>query len=477
VTHAGADYQDLFLERFREDGGTWYEFEGGWKKADIRHEVISVRDGDTVEIDVTVTDHGPIIEGDPATGHGIAFRYTATATDNPIAQASLAMLKAGSADELDESMRHWVDPCNNFLFADVHGNIGYLTRGKVPIRSAANAWLPVPGWTGEHEWQGDIPFEEMPRSRNPDTGYIVTANNRIVGEDYPHYLALDYAPEYRARRIRERVKELQGATVADMASVHAERVSIPGRVYAKVLAGVSPRDEASGRAQTKLASWDGSMDPDSVAATIYSAFRLRLHAAILDHLFGPLAEEMLSATGRGAPGHLRTLSSLLVTMAEKDDTSSLPPGVDWRSMAATALAEGVADLADRLGDDMDAWQWGRVHHTAPWHTLSDAFPDLAGLLDPPQVPMGGDGDTPQAGSYSPAGPYTMTGMSVARYVFDLGDWSNSAWITPLGPSGHPGSPHYSDQAPIWGKVDLIPMLYGWDGIESASESEQTLEAG
>jgi penicillin amidase len=166
---------------------------------------------------------------------------------------------------------------------------------------------------------------------------------------------------------------------------------------------------------------------------------------------------------------------LLVTMAEKNDTSLLPPGTDWRSLAATALAEGVADLAERLGDDMGSWWWGRVHQTAPRHTLSDAIPGLAGMLDPPQVPMGGDGDTPQAGSYSPAGPYTMTSMSVARYVFDLGDWSNSAWITPLGPSGHPGSPHYADQAPVWGNVDLIPMLYDWDRIESASESQQTLE--
>ena len=475
VTHAGADYQDLFMERFRGDGSAWYESERGWREADVRRETVSVRDGDPTEIDVTVTDHGPIIEGGPEAGHGLAFRYTATAETNPMAQASLAMLKATSADEIDESMREWVDPCNNFLFADVHGDIGYLTRGKVPVRSAANAWLPVPGWTGEHEWRGTIPFEEMPRSRNPDTGYIVTANNRIVGEEYPYYLALDYAPEYRARRILERLEDIASATVADMSSVHAERVSIPGRVYARLLAGADPLDEASSRAQAKLAAWDGSMEPDSVAATIYSAFRLRLDAAVLRHLVGDLVEEMLSAAGRGAPGHLRTLAASLVTTADRGDTSPLPDGQDWRSLAARALSEGVADLRERLGDDMESWRWGRVHHTAPRHTLSDAFPGLAGLLDPPRIPMGGDGDTPQAGSYSPARPFTMTGMSVARYVFDPGDWSRSAWVTPLGASGHPGSPHYADQADVWGRVDLIPMLYDWDSIESAAESRQTLE--
>ena len=90
-----------------------------------------------------------------------------------------------SADDLVESQRRWVDPCNNFLFADVDGNYGYLCRGRIPVRSRVNGWLPVPGWTGEHEWQGDIPFEELPVSINPQEGYIATANNRPVGEDYP----------------------------------------------------------------------------------------------------------------------------------------------------------------------------------------------------------------------------------------------------------------------------------------------------
>jgi penicillin amidase len=91
------------------------------------------------------------------------------------------------------------------------------------------------------------------------------------------------------------------------------------------------------------------------------------------------------------------------------------------------------------------------------------------------VPLGGDGDTPQAGSYAPAAPYVMTNMSVARYVFDTADWHNSRWIVPLGTSGHPGSPHYADQSPIWGEIDLIPMLYDWESIIADAESAQQLE--
>ena len=160
-----------------------------------------MRNGQPVEIDVSVTHHGPVIIGDPAQGYALALRYAALAEPNASFDALLPMLRAPGVDEFEEALRPWVDPCNNILFADVHGQIGYRTRGQVPIRSRANAWLPVPGWTGEHEWQGMIPFEDMPRLRNPEAGFMVTANNRIVDQTYPRYLALHYEPGFRARRI------------------------------------------------------------------------------------------------------------------------------------------------------------------------------------------------------------------------------------------------------------------------------------
>jgi penicillin amidase len=162
------------------------------------------------------------------------------------------MLFAKNADEIDESMRQWVDPCNNLVFGDTQGNIGYLNRGQVPIRPIANAWLPVPGWTGEHEWEGSIPFEDLTRISNPDSGFFVTANNRIAGEDYPYFIALDFAPEYRARRIHDRLTDMTGATVEDMAAVHSEIVSIPAQVYSKIIARTPPRNVLSAAAKDQM---------------------------------------------------------------------------------------------------------------------------------------------------------------------------------------------------------------------------------
>jgi len=172
--------------------------------------------------------------------------------------------------------------------------------------------------------------------------------------------------------------------------------------------------------------------------------------------------------------HAIHLKALFETMAKNGDTSALPPGADWESLGAQALAEGVAFLKELAGDDMDGWTWGRVHSTRHRHYLSQSFPDLGELLDPPSVPMGGDGDTPHAASYASTDPFTVTTSSSARYVFDTVDWDNSRWVTPLGASGHPGSPHYTDQMPVWADTKLVPMLYAWDRITAEAESRQEL---
>ena len=476
VTHANADYQDLFVERFSSEEPPRYEFKGEWRPAEVYHETIAVKGGSPVELDVTVTHHGPIIAGDPARGFGVAFRYTATAAPNRSADALLPMIRAASASELEESMRPWVDPANNFVYADIHGEIGYLTRGQVPIRSKANAWIPVPGWTGEHEWKGAIPFEEMPRSRNPETGYIVTANNRITSPEYPHYIGFDFTPGFRAERVTARLLALgTKATADDMAAVHADRVSIPAQMYVGLLDRVQPLDAPSAEAKRRLLAWDGDMDRDIVAPTIFSAFQDSLVRDVIGHILGPLAQDVLEGVGRGGPAHVSRLRARFPSMIRDGDRSLLPPGSDWASVMARALADAVEWLRRELGEDMNAWRWGRLHRTRPRHTLSPSFPHLAGLLDPLSIPISGDGDTPQAAGYSLAEPGVVTGTSVARYVFDLSNWSNSGWIIPLGASGHPGSPHYADQSDNWREVQLIPMVYEWDRIAAHAESHQTLQ--
>ncbi|MBU16400.1 MAG: hypothetical protein CL725_01700 [Chloroflexi bacterium] len=473
VTHTAADYQDLYVERF-QDGK--YLYKDRWLDAETHDETIKVRDGTDVHTKVTVTQHGPVIAGYPDQGSGLAFKYTATERASTWPEILWRMLRVENSKELVDSMSGWVDPCNNLLFADIHGNMGYLCRGRIPIRSRVNGWLPVPGWMGEHEWEGDIPFDELPVSINPPEGYIATANNRPVGADYPHYIAIDFTPEFRVRLVTEGLKSLHRPTAKDMEQVHAQRVSIPALAYLGVVKQIDPKDAAIKAAKDLLLDWNGEMNANQVQPTIYSAMRDAMLKEVLEtNLTEKLAYDAWHPADRGLGSFSNRLKARLVAMIEQDDRSLLPEGDTWPTAVARALSKAVATLSERLGGDMGQWQWERVHQARPKHNLSAAFPELAELLDPPAVPSSGDGDTPLQGGYSPANPATVTSLSVARYSYDPSDWENSLWVVPLGSSGHPGSPHYADQSETWRQVKMIPMGYDWGRIEASCETKQTLE--
>ena len=473
VTHTAADYQDLYVERF-QDGK--YLYKDRWLDAETHDETIKVRDGTDVHTKVTVTQHGPVIAGYPDQGSGLAFKYTATERASTWPEILWRMLRVENSKELVDSMSGWVDPCNNLLFADIHGNMGYLCRGRIPIRSRVNGWLPVPGWMGEHEWEGDIPFDELPVSINPPEGYIATANNRPVGDDYPHYIAIDFTPEFRVRLVTEGLKSLHRPTAKDMEQVHAQRVSIPALAYLGVVKQIDPKDAATKAAKDLLLDWNGEMNANQVQPTIYSAMRDAMLKEVLEtNLTEKLAYDAWHPADRGLGSFSNRLKARLVAMIEQDDRSLLPEGDTWPTAVARALSKAVATLSERLGGDMGQWQWERVHQARPKHNLSAAFPELAELLDPPAVPGSGDGDTPLQGGYSPANPATVTSLSVARYSYDPSDWENSLWVVPLGSSGHPGSPHYADQSETWRQVKMIPMGYDWGRIEASCETKQTLE--
>ncbi len=476
VTHTAADYQDLYIEQLRDGERPQYLFKGEWRDAEVYHETVRSSSGREEPVSVVVTSHGPIVSGGPGTGSGMALKYTATESASGWSAILWQMLRARSAGELAESQRGWVDPCNNFLFADVDGNYGYLCRGRIPIRSRVNGWLPVPGWTGEHEWQGDIPFEELPRSINPPEGYIATANNKPVGDDYPHYIAVDFTPEFRVRSVTQGLLSLNKPAAPDMARVHSQRVSIPSLAYLSVLPGLEPQDSLSAVARDRLLAWDGSMDAHRVEPTIYSAMRDALLKEVIDRNLPPdLADAAWRPADRGLGSFGNRLKARMVEMLRQDDRSLLADGDTWPAAVSRALARGVVGLRDRLGEDIDGWRWDRIHRAAPKHTLSDAFPELGGLLDPPGIPHSGDGDTPLQGGYSPAAPATVTSLSVARYSYDTSNWDDSLWVVPLGSSGHPGSPHYHDQSETWRRVEMVPMRWDWDAIIAGSETRQTLE--
>ena len=477
ITHLSADYQDLYIEQFNTDDPNYYKYKDEWIKAEKISETIKVKDSNDIYISVWVTKHGPIISGNPGQGSAISFKYTATTGEKNWADVIPKILVAKNCEQLKESMRKWVDPCNNLLMADVEGNIGYLARGEIPIRPTANALLPVPGWTGTHEWEANIPFEELPSSINPESGFIATANNRPVEQDYPYYISMDYAPGYRAERIIANVNTITNASVEDMAKIHADRLSIPAKEYVAYLSRVTPLDDDSKTAKDLLTKWNCHMDKDQIEPTIYSAWRDQVLITFLNYNLGEeLTSEACNPADRGQGLFLGRIKGRIIDQMLSGDDTLLPPGKSWPVFMATALSSAMQNLKASLGEDLTLWKWSEVHKTKPRHTLSFIFPDMEDLLDPPSVSMSGDGDTPLAGSYPPLHFADIGGLSVVRYAFDLSNWDHSLWSVPLGSSGNPGSEHYHDQTDTWSQVKMSAMTYDWDKIIAEAESHQVLNS-
>jgi penicillin amidase len=475
ITHADADSQDLYLERF---SGRDYLTEDGWAPADVRRERIDVRGGSPVTVPVWATRHGPVVHGSPDSGIALALKWTGTHRANRGFECLLPMLTAGSAAELCDAQRGWVDPVNNLVCADVAGDIGYQCRGEVPARSSdCGRRLPVAGWDGRCEWTSAVPFDELPRTVDPAAGYVMTANNAIVDGDAP-YLSYTFAQPFRAERLRSLLDGRTGLTVDALAGMQADTVSLAARGWGRVLGplgSIGPLgDERAEAARALLAGFDGDLAAESAQALLYACFVRALAAGLYRPILGPATWDWV-ASGTLAP----TLS--LIRRWLGNDTWELLGMPVPSDGAAGAADDGAAERRERVlaavpaalasawsaavaigGPDPRQWRWGDAHQAALVHPLEGAGAGDgagAGAGWPAGVPMGGDADTIQAAGYGwrAGAPFTVSSLSVYRQVVDLADGSSASSVIPGGASGDPADPHFADQLAEWAAGRRIPM--------------------
>lgn len=447
ITHGMADDTDVFVER----GPLAVE----------RTETIHVRGEVSVEVACASTPRGPIVLGDPASDDpALGIQWTAWHGPDTTFESLWPMLTATDVDAFESSLSPWVIPVNSVLSADTSGNISFQVRGRVVERPTANRWAPVPG-DDAHCWEGidSVPFEQLHHWRNPERGFLVTANNRI--SEQPPYVSLDFSGPARHDRIVELLTALEpeGADVAAMTEIHRDVHSSVAVNLLPLLRNATPTTTAGQTARASLADWNAELTADSVGATIYSGVRLQWVNEVaqrlgLDgaHLIEPGFPTPLFS-GRA----LFSASHRLLT----GDRWQLLPGMEPDGLPAVlgaAFDRVGADLAERFGPDPTEWRWDRTHTMVSPHPLATARPELADL-HPPIDGVAGDGDTVRCASINPRhGDRAATG-SVARYVFDLADWDRSGWVVPHGVSGVRGSGHDLDQRRAWLDGELLPMAY------------------
>jgi len=491
-TFANEDVMDLFIEKVNPDNPNQYEADGQWVDFETRRETVQVVGGDPVEVTVRSTRHGPVIsevyaplmnEGDPRDKeftpfkdragidlpqhYVIALSWTALAPSSPL-DAIWGFSRAENWEEFRAAARSLHVPGQNLVYADVDGNIGYQTSGDVPIRKKGDGALPVPGWTGEYDWTGFIPFEEMPYTFNPAESYIAPANNKIVGEDYPHFISLDWDYGFRAGRIVDLIESAPGKLdIPYFQKMQADSYDASAETYVPLLRQIDARFASPNEAIAfdLLKDWDYQARSDSSAAAVYAAFWKHLLKNTFDD---ELPERYRPSGGDRWFEMMRTIEA---DSAWWDDKST-PETVETRAeILKRSFTDAVAELEETLGNDPADWKWGDLH-VANFRngTLGQSgLPPLEALFNRGSFPTGGGKSLINATSWNSTESYEVTNLPSMRMIVDLGDLNSSVTVHTTGQSGHAYHPHYIDMAEMWANIQYYPML--WEPIEVMSQAE------
>jgi penicillin G amidase len=448
-TNAMADVMDLFVERI---DGDRYEFEGEWLPVETIGEEIRVKGRSEREtLEVRSTHHGPIVNACLGADDAEPLALRWSVLDLPaMSEAQVLVHEVTSGEELEALLGEHAAPVSNLIWADRHGHIGYRTVGRVPARRGDCPDLPKPGWTGEYEWEGLVPYEEMPAARDPGCGYLISANNRIASDDAPH-ISSDYLDGYRARRIEELILGTAEHDLNSFEEMQTDNFSIPGLETVHRLARLTPRDQREVAAIERLKSWDGRLGPDTIGGSIYQAFTMRFarevaRLAIRDR---DLAERWLDRSHSGFTNHVTSpwrWHSHLLKLWEEDDDDLI--GLSWDELALDCLRGGLDDLADRFGPDPEGWRWGRIHRLDFPHAFAGANPLFDHLFNR-SLEAGGGQETVSQIAHDPNDPYKAVWAPCWRMVADPTDPGRTRWQQFTGQSGQPGSPHYDDLQEAW----------------------------
>ncbi len=453
VTNARPDVQDLFIETLNEDG-TQYQFEDEWKPLVIRQEVIQVKGGEAVTLNVRLTHHGPLVsDATPDSPQHLALRWTGIDQGRPLARAILRLDRAQNWDEFRAALADWQLPGMNFVYADTAGNIGYQMSGAVPVRAENDLYglRPVSGSDGKREWVGFVPFEELPSALNPKGDFFASANNRPAGLDYPHFLSHYYQPPYRVALISATIRRLKNATAEDFAQLQASWYSDINRQLAQAIAAeAAPQSDTEKTALALLKDWDGFMTPESRPAALSElALRNLLRLALDPKLDSASIDSYLTLAGY----------PYMFLQALLDE----PANPWWHGRRAELLTAALSAAVTELGDQT----WGDIHaHTAA-HPLG-SIPPLRPIFNRGPFPTGGNWNTVNSGGYYPDRPYAMLLGPAYRIIADPANWDASRSIIPSGQSGQPFSPHYDDQIQPWLKVEYHPLPFSMEAIQSAA---------
>lgn len=456
ITNVMADDADFYVERLDSLSGTQYRFDGQWQPVSFLTEEIAVR-GDTAHpLNIRLTRHGPIVTDivTPMQNARPTFVASMRWTGNEIDDQFGAFTRINRArdwSEFSAGVREFAVPGQNFIYADLSGNIGYWCGVKLPIRAGRSSLLPLPGWDPSAEWRGFVPFDQLPHRFDPPEGYIASANNKIVDNTYPYHISDLWEPASRIQRLDDVLgKEGEAFSQKDFERLQNDSFSPYARDLLPFVVNAF-RDSVhtlpdGERVFEYLRNWHYQFTPDDIATAIYQQFLVRM---IRNTFADEMGEDLFHDWVILGNIPLRVIARLIRdgSSAWFDDVRS--PEVETRDdIIRRSLREAVADLHDRFGNDMKVWRWGELHTVTLRHLLGMRKP-LDRIFNIGPFPVAGGATALVSGEYDLNHPFEVTVGPSFRQIFDLGAEGELRSVLPSGQSGQVFHVHYSDQTRLW----------------------------
>jgi penicillin amidase len=469
-TILGMDQQDLYVEETDPQNASRYLADGQWREMELQRELIWVRgQADPIAVDLKFTRHGPVLHENTARRRAFALKWVGAEPGGAGYLGSLNVLQTNNWKEFNDALpRAWYIPSHSLVYADVDGHYGYIGVAQTPVRTNWDGLLPVPGKDSKYEWSGYVPFSQLPKALDGAVGFYNSSNNDVVPKILPSYsipLGYEYSAPYRYDRVREVLSQKRTFGVADMQRLQQDTVSLPARELVPLLKAVTVTDAVVLDARNRLLAWDFVLGPDSVPATIYEFWALKL---------GPLAFAPRVPANARASVQQYDMRRIIQWMKKPDAAYGARPAEARNQILRQALDEAVADLGAKFGKDMSGWKWGDIHTTDFVHPLAGSA-GTKGLFEVTPVRRGGDAFTVMAASSPTATSTKQTSGASFMFVMDVSNWDNSTGLSTPGNSAQPLSPHYKDLTPLWGEGRYFPLAFSRPTVDEVTAHRLMLQ--
>jgi len=466
MTNLMVDDIDLFAEKINPDNRNQYYFNGEWKNMQVRQEVIKIKGGKADTLSLSFTHRGPVVSGmRNVTDATLSMRWSGYDPSDELLGV-YRINRAGNWEEFRNAISAFGSVSQNFVYVDNEGNIGLNTGGGIPVRKGYGSVIRD-GSTDEYDWKGYVPFSQFPSSLNPENGYVSSANNKTVSDEYPYYISFRFYPPYRIGRIRQMLDEKPSFDMGDFKRMITDQHS----AYAALLtpqilklkekqASMTPEESVS---LNHFAGWDYEMNASMVTPAIFEYFRRELSKNLLSDELGDLYSQLPSSINDNY------IYKILVAGPDEwvDDVNT-PKTETLDDLVLKSFKGAISLLSAAYGPDVAGWTWGSIHKFRLEHPLGTVkILDRVFSFNSETFGVGGSNHTVCPYSYGDG--FKVTDGASERHIFNTADWDESLTVIPTGVSGVPASEFYLSQTKSYVEGKFYKDAFSEGAVKNAAK--------